>query len=114
MVIAAEGIDAWIESEYPDLFGDLDEYVAVRAPTERTRRIAELTAQHRELSATIGKLRGTERREALDVLEAAEVELDDLRSRPVSRLSMLRETGCTREQAWNESSLVERRESLRR
>jgi hypothetical protein len=114
-VIVADPLDEFVENWWIETRGHLDEVVSVRISDERSLRIAELTLEHRQRKAALATLDDDQIAAEAAELKKISNTVAELRERKGSKIThRRRKTGRLMSEAWEQSSIPERRDLVRR
>ena len=111
---SARLVEAGVEEEFLSGWGRMEMTEVVSPATEHHERLALLTEEIDELSATLVKARGSERRAIVEQLEALEAQYAELDQKTVPTLSTLRSLGMTYGEYYLQQDLEGRRKLLKR
>jgi DNA invertase Pin-like site-specific DNA recombinase len=111
---SAKLIEAAVEEEFLTGWGRIEMTEVVNAVTAHHQRLAVMTEEIDELSATLAKARGTERREIVERLEVLESAYDDLVQKAPPKLSRFRSLGVTYGEHYLQQDFAGRRKLLKR
>jgi DNA invertase Pin-like site-specific DNA recombinase len=111
---SARLVEAAVEEEFLSGWGRMEMTEVVSPATEHHQRLALLTEEIDELSGTLVKARGSERREIVEQLEALEAQYAELEQKTPPTLSRIRSLGMTYGEYYLQQDLEGRRKLLKR